>query len=80
MNIILEFGDDETKEAETALNGWKWKLAMYDLDQILRSTVKHNVSILNNNQQATDAEINVADKIREELREILQQYNLNLDD
>jgi len=80
MNIILEFGDDETKEAETALNGWKWKLAMYDLDQILRSTVKHNVSILNNNQQATDAEINVADKIREELREILQQYNLNLND
>jgi hypothetical protein len=80
MNIILEFGDDETKEAETALNGWKWKLAMYDLDQILRSTVKHNVSILNKNQQATDAEINVADKIREELREILQQYNLNLND
>ncbi len=80
MNVILEFGDDETKEAETALNGWKWKLAMYDLDQILRSTVKHNVSILNNNQQATDAEINVADKIREELREILQQYNLNLND
>lgn len=80
MNIILEFGDDETKEAETALNGWKWKLAMYDLDQILRSTVKHNVSILNNNQQATDVEINVADKIREELREILQQYNLNLND
>lgn len=80
MNIILEFGDDETKEAETALNGWKWKLAMYDLDQILRSTVKHNVSILNKNQQATDVEINVADKIREELREILQQYNLNLND
>lgn len=80
MNVILEFGDDETKEAETALNGWKWKLAMYDLDQILRSTVKHNVSILNNNQQATDVEINVADKIREELREILQQYNLNLND
>jgi hypothetical protein len=80
MNVILEFGDDETKEAETALNGWKWKLAMYDLDQILRSIVKHNVSILNKNQQATDAEINVADKIREELREILQQYNLNLND
>jgi len=80
MNVILEFGDDETKEAETALNGWKWKLAMYDLDQILRSTVKHNVSILNKNQEATGAEINVADKIRDEIREILQTYNLNLDD
>jgi hypothetical protein len=80
MNVILEFGDDETKEAETALNGWKWKLAMYDLDQVLRSTVKYNTSILNKNQQATSEEINVADKIREELREILQQYNLNLND
>ena len=80
MNVILEFGDDETKEAETALNGWKWKLAMWDLDQLLRSTVKHGVSILNKNQEATSEEMNVADKIREELREILQQYNLNLND
>jgi len=80
MNVILEFGDDETKDAEIALNGWKWKLAMWDLDQLLRSTVKHGVSILNNNQQATDAEINVADKIREELREILHGYSLNLED
>jgi hypothetical protein len=80
MNVILEFGDDETKEAETALNGWKWKLAMYDLDQILRSTVKHNVSILNKNQQATSEEMNIADNIRDALREILEQYNLNLND
>ena len=80
MNVILEFGDDETKEAETALNGWKWKLAMYDLDQVLRSTVKYNVSILNKNQQATSEEMNIADNIRDALREILQQYNLNLND
>jgi hypothetical protein len=80
MNVILEFGDDETKDAETALNGWKWKLAMYDLDQVLRSTVKHNVSILNKNQQATSEEMNIADNIRDALREILEQYNLNLND
>jgi sugar phosphate isomerase/epimerase len=80
MNIVLEFGDDETKDAEIALNGWKWKLAMYDLDQILRSTVKHGVSIIEKNKQATDAEMDVADKIREELREILQNYNLDLND
>lgn len=80
MNIILEFGEDEAKDAEIALNGWKWKLAMWDLDQALRSTVKHGVSILNKNQEATNEEVNVADKIRDEIREILQQYNLNLDD
>ena len=80
MNIILEFGDDETKDAETALDGWKWKLAMWDLDQALRSTVKHGVSILNKNQEATSEEINVADNIRDTLREILQGYSLNLED
>jgi hypothetical protein len=79
MNIVIEFGDDETKDAETALNGWKWKLAMWDLDQLLRSTVKHGVSILNKNQEATSEEMNVADKIREQIREILEEYSLNLD-
>ena len=78
MNIVIEFGDDETKDAETALNGWKWKLAMWDLDQLLRSTVKHGVSILNKNQEATSEEMNVADKIREQIREILEEYSLNL--
>ena len=78
MNIVIEFGDDETKDAETALNGWKWKLAMWDLDQLLRSTTKHGVSILNKNQEATSEEMNVADKIREQIREILEEYSLNL--
>jgi len=78
MNIVIEFGDDETKEAETALNGWKWKLAMWDLDQLLRSTVKHGVSMIERNKEATSEEINVADKIREQIREILEEYSLNL--
>ena len=79
--IILEFnGEDEANDARTALDGWKWKLAMWDLDQLLRSTVKHGVSILNKNQEATSEEVNVADKIRDELREILNGYNLNLED
>lgn len=80
MKIIIEFGDDEANDARTALDGWKWKLAMWDLDKLLRSTVKHGVGLINKNQQATDAEIDVADKIREEIRELLQEYNLNLDD
>jgi hypothetical protein len=80
MNIIIEFGDDEAKDAKTALDGWKWKLAMWDLDQLLRSTVKHGVSLINKNQEATEEEMNVADKIRGEIRELLQEYSLNLDD
>lgn len=80
MKITIEFQDDEANDARTALDGWKWKLAMWDLDKLLRSTVKHGVSIVNKHQQATDAEIDVADKIREQIRELIQEYNLNLDE
>ena len=54
---------------------------MWDLDQMLRSTVKHGVGILDSTKnQATDTEIEVADKLREEIREILNGYGLNLED
>lgn len=78
--IILEFdGVEEQDDARTALDGYKWKLAMWDLDQLLRSTTKYDVSLLKHNEQATEAEYEIADKIREEIRRILENYNLKLD-
>ena len=78
--IILEFdGIEEAGDARTALDGYKWKLAMWDLDQLLRSTTKHNVSILKHNEEATDLEYEIAEKIREEIGRILEDYNLSLD-
>jgi len=80
MKITIEFdGNEEENDARTALDGYKWKLAMWDLDQLLRSTTKHDVSLLNHNEHASEAEYKVAEKLREEIREILQGYNLNLD-
>lgn len=79
--IILEFDSfEEADAARTALDGYKWKLAMWDLDQELRSTVKHGVSLLEHNAEATEAEYQVADKVREKIREILDDYNLTLND
>lgn len=80
MKITIEFdGTEEQEEVRTALDGYKWKLAMWDLDQLLRSTTKYDVSLLKNNEQATKEEYEVAEKIREEIRGILENYNLNLD-
>ena len=80
MKIIIEFdGVEEKDDARTALDGYKWKLAMWDLDQLLRSTTKHNVSILKHNEEATDLEYEIAEKIREEIGRILEDYNLSLD-
>lgn len=78
--IILEFDSfEEADAARTSLDGYKWKLAMYDLDQQLRSTTKHGESVLNH-AKATDLEIEIAEKYREKLREILDDYNLTLND
>jgi len=78
--IILEFdGVEEAEDARTALDGYKWKLAMWDLDQELRSIVKYQNSIINHNQTASSEEMDTADKIREEIRRLLENYNLSLD-
>ena len=78
--IILEFdGVEEAEDARTALDGYKWKLSMWDLDQLLRSTTKYDASLLNHNERASEAEYEIAEKLREEIRRILENYNLNLD-
>jgi hypothetical protein len=78
--VILEFDSvEEQEEIQSALNGYKWKLAMGDLDQLLRSTTKYDVSILEQNKPASEEEYNIAEKLREEIRDILNEYNLILD-
>ena len=79
--IILKFDSiEEADDARTALDGYKWKLAMWDLDQKLRNIVKYNASLVTHNEPATNTEIEVADKLREEIRSILNGYNFNLED
>ena len=78
--IILEFdGVEEAEDARTALDGYKWKLAMWDLDQLLRSTTKYDVSLLKRNEQASEAEYEIAEKLREEIRDILDSYQIQFD-
>ena len=71
--IILKFdSNEEADDARTALDGYKWKLAMWDLDQHLRSELKYNEGISGETDAAYDA-------VREKIREILESYNLNLE-
>lgn len=78
--IILEFdGVEEYQEARLAMDAMNWKMAMWDLDQKLRQTTKRDLSILHNDKLASDIEIEVAEKYREVIREILNGYSLNLD-
>ena len=78
--IILEFDSiEEQIEIQDALNGTNWRMAIWDLDQELRSTTKYGTPILSCEGVASETEIEVANVIRERLREILNNYNLKLD-
>ena len=80
MKVTIEYdGNEEQDELQVALDGYKWKNAMWELDQRLRKITKYQVSVLPNTESATGPEMDVADAVREAIREILNDYNLNLD-
>ena len=77
MKITLEFDSIEEKDdARVALDGYKWKIAMWELDQLLRSATKYGSF---ERREATSEEQDMAQKLRDAIREILNEYNLNLD-
>lgn len=72
--IILEFDSiEEQDDARTALDGYKWKLAMWDLTQELRSKTKYASD--DTNPEVVEALY----KLREEIQDILYGYGLQLD-
>jgi hypothetical protein len=76
--IILEFDSIEEKDdARMALDGIKWKVAMWELDQLLRSVTKYGTF---DGREATGAEQDMAEALREHIRDILRESNLNLED
>ena len=75
--IILEFDSDEEKDdGRTALDAYKWKGVVWDLDQKLREITKYGYV---GKVEATEQERELAEKLRTTLREILEEFNLNLD-
>ena len=79
MKAILEFDlndfeNDDRSQFQDAVDGPKWKMAMWDLDQWLRAQYKY----------MPDAEYNEAayeayEKSREQLYQILNEAGLKLD-
>jgi hypothetical protein len=72
--VIIEFDTvEEAEDIQNALNGYKWKLAMWDLDQMLRGYVKYDENLSEDKYDAYD-------KVRELIRETLADYGLNIND
>ena len=75
MKATLHFDHDESEELQSALDGWKWANVVWNIDQEMRSVVKHGHI---GNREATDAEMEVTDYWRDKLRELINDENLNL--
>jgi hypothetical protein len=74
MKAILEFDDEQ--DLRDAIDGWKWKSVIWELDQDLRGIVKHGYF---GSREATEAEIEMADYCRTKLRELISDDGLNLE-
>ena len=72
--VILEFDPIEDREdMESAINGWKWKMLVWELDQHLRSELKYNPDKL------TNETYEALEKLREKLHELKSESGLSLD-
>ena len=74
MKAILEFDlPEERYDFYLAVKGFEWYSAMYDLDQHLRSKVKYDDSL-------TDEQYIVYDGIREKLHDILYDRGISFEE
>ena len=68
----------EADELRCALDGWKYRLFLWELDQKLRSVHKYGNAI-EGGGEATAEEMDVCYRLREYIRTELQESNLTID-
>ena len=74
MKITIEY--DNEQEAIQALKAGNWSHAMWQLDQELRSIVKHGYI---GNREATDCEVECYEQCRKMLREAMEDNDITFD-
>lgn len=74
MKATLTFNlPDESQEFRTAIDGWKWKIALNELSEELRSKVKWDNNMSEEQRDAYQ-------QVREKIVAILNENNLRLDE
>jgi len=72
--VILEFDPNEDRaEMESALNGWKWQMVVWEFDQHMRSIYKYE-------DNHTGEVYDMLEKLRNELRVMLSDQGLTFND
>jgi hypothetical protein len=74
MKAILEFNLPEDKEDfDFAVRGLDWSIVCWNMDQWLRVQIKHAPD------EMSDDTYKAFEQCREQLREFISDYNLNLE-
>jgi hypothetical protein len=77
--VTIEFDRiEEADDLRNALDGWKYKMFIWELDQKLRSVHKYGAAI-EGVGEATEAEMDVCYRLREYIRQELQDSNLTIE-
>jgi len=63
---------DDENDLLVAINGYKFKLALWQLDQFLRSEMKYN-------DKLTEEQYDYAETVRNKLHEFINDFNLTLE-
>ena len=75
MKITIEY--DDAEDVKMALDAWAYRSVISEIDNTLRSITKHSVSILGK-EFCDDTEYDVAEKLRDKIRDFLFEYNIRL--
>jgi len=78
-NTITFTLPDEEPDMRDAINGYKYSGMLWDIDQQLRQTVKYGTA-LNGNGEATPAEIDAAERVRDMIREKADSWGVVWDE
>jgi hypothetical protein len=77
--VTIEFDRvEEADEIRVALDGWKYRMFIWELDQKLRSIHKYGAA-LTGSGEATEEEMDVCYRLREYIREELRDSNLTIE-
>jgi hypothetical protein len=77
MKITIEWdGVEERAEAQHALDGSKYALVLFEIEQHLRNVVKYGASISLNEQVSTESERDACEKVRTIIRQIVEDNGL----
>jgi hypothetical protein len=63
---------DDENDLLIAINGYKFKLALWQLDQFLRSEMKYN-------DKLTEEQYDYAETVRNKLHEFINDFNVTLE-